>query len=629
MPSILSTGSSALLAFQRALATVGHNVANSATPGYSRQNVELTSRPGQYIGSGFLGSGVQLVGVSRSSDRFITSRALDSGAEVGRLGALAAQSARIDSRFSDSASGLAAPFSSFFDSAQGLSAQPASGAARREVLSRAESLVGRFRSLGASLDVQDREVSERLRGLTVDVNGLSDQIARINVEIVRQQGMAGGQPANDLLDQRDLLVSQLNAKVGVTTVEQDDGALNVFTSGGQSLVVGDSVSHLKTVADPYRRDRLNMALDLNGDSINLSSSSLGGEIGGLLEFRSTTLDPAIADLGRMAAGLAFEFNQQHRSGTDFYGQRGGDFFAPTTPRTQAHATNTGSASVTASIGDTSALSGADIELTFNGSAWSAADARTGQAVSMTGTGTPANPFVVGGMRIEIGGAANAGDRFLAQPSAGAAGQMRLAITDPNRIAAALPVRGSADAANLGNASIRQMTVVDPNQAALTNPVSIEFIDAANYTVNGSGPFAYSGGPIAVNGWSMQLDGTPVAGDEFQVSATNAGSSDNGNALMFSTLDERRFLSGGTVSLNDEMGRLTSTVGSSARQAQYALDAQGIIDQQLAAERESVSGVNLDEEAANMLRFQQAYQAAAQVISVADTVFQSLLSAVRR
>jgi flagellar hook-associated protein 1 FlgK len=629
MSSILNTGSSALLAFQRALATVSHNVANVATPGYNRQGVVLTSRPGQFIGSGFLGSGVQMVGVHRSSDRFITERALDSGAEVGRLSAFATQSGRTDRRFSDPTSGLASPFSAFFDATQGVSSQPASGASRRDLLARGEALASRFRTLAGSLDAQDREISERLLGLTTEVNGLGEQIARLNVEIVRQQGMAGGQPPNDLLDKRDLLVSELNTKVGVTTVEQDDGALNVFTTGGQSLVVGDVVAKLKTIADPYRRDRLIVALDLNGDSAVLNTSALGGEVGGLLEFRSTTQDPALADLGRMAAGLAFEFNQQHRAGMDMYGQRGGDFFVATAPRVLSHALNSGSGTINASIAGSSALTGADIELSFNGTVWAAVDARNGQGVAMTGTGTAGDPFIVGGMRLEMLGTANAGDRFLVQPTAGAGGQMRLAISDPNAIAAALPVRANADVSNLGNASIVQLTVVDANQVALLIPVDIEFIDATSYTVNGGGPFVYGGGPIAANGWSLQLDGVPIAGDRFRVSANAPGSTDNGNARMFAALDERRFLSAGTVSLNDEMGRLTSSIGSAARQAQNSLDAQGFIDQQLASDREAVSGVNLDEEAANMLRFQQAYQAAAQVISVADTVFQSLLAATRR
>jgi flagellar hook-associated protein 1 len=629
MPSILDSGSSALLAFQRVLSTVSHNVANAATPGYSRQNVVLASRPGQFFGSGFIGAGVQVVGVQRSVDRFITARSLDSGAELGRLTALASQSARIDRRMSDVSTGPGAAFSSFFDSAQGVSSQPASGAARQEMLSRAQSLVARFRSLDSALDTQDRELSQRIRGLTEDVNGLTTQIARLNVEIVRQQGMAAGQPANDLLDQRDLLISQLNAKIGVTTVPQDDGALNVFASSGQSLVIGNSAAQLRTTADPYRPDRLNVALDLNGDSVALSGSSLGGELGGLIEFRAASLDPAIADLGKMATALAHAFNQQHRAGMDFYGQRGGDFFVPIAPQVLPHSANSGGASLITSVSDVSALNGADLEFTYNAGTWTATDARTRQAVAMTGSGTPADPFLVGGMRIEVAGPAANGDRFLVQPSAGAAGQMRVALSDPNRIAAALPIRGSADLSNLGNGSIANLGILDPDSATLLDPVVIEFIDAANYTVNGSGPFAYSGSAISANGWELQLGGTPVAGDRFRIAPNSAGSSDNGNARLFSDLDERSMLSGGTVTLNSELGRIISAVGSSARQAQHGLDGQAVIDQQLHAEQESISGVNLDEEAANLLRFQQSYQAAAQVISVADSVFQSLLAAVRR
>lgn len=629
MPSILDSGSSALLAFQRALSTVSHNVANAATPGYSRQNVVLTSRPGQFFGSGFIGAGVQVVGVERSVDRFITARSLDSGSELGRLTALAVQGARIDRRMSDAASGPGAAFSSFFDSVQGVSAQPASGAARQEMLARAHSLATRYRSLDSALDTQDRELSQRIRGLTEDVNGLSAQIARLNIEIVKQQSMAAGQPANDLLDQRERMISELNAKIGVTTLPQDDGALNVFASSGQPLVIGTSAAKLSTIADDYRPDRLNVTLDLNGSSVAISGSALGGELGGLFEFRSASLDPAIADLGRMATALTHEFNLQHRAGMDFYGQRGGDFFAPIAPRVLQNSGNSGSASLLPTVSDVATLNGADLEFAFNAGAWTAIDARTRQAVPMTGSGTPADPFVIAGMRIEVAGAAANGDRFLVQPSAGAAGQMRVALNDPNRIAAASPIRGSADFSNLGNAGIASLSVSAPDSATLLDPVTIEFIDAANYTVNGSGPFAYSGAPISANGWDMQLSGTPVAGDRFRIAPNSAGSSDNSNARIFARLDSESVLSGGTVSLNSELGRIVSAVGNGARQAQQSLDAQTVIDQQLSAEQASVSGVNLDEEAANLLRYQQSYQAAAQVISVADSVFQSLLAAVRR
>jgi flagellar hook-associated protein 1 FlgK len=204
------------------------------------------------------------------------------------------------------------------------------------------------------------------------------------------------------------------------------------------------------------------------------------------------------------------------------------------------------------------------------------------------------------------------------------------VTDPNRVAAANPVRSSAAIGNLGSASIGVPEVLNAGNPNLRAPVDIVFIDANNYTIDGTGPFAYvEGAPIAYNGWQVALQGPAVAGDTFSIGATPARSSDNGNARLLAGVGGIGLFDGATVSINDEVAGITSEVGSAARRASLGSEAQAAIQTQIEAERESVSGVNLDEEAANLMRFQQAYQAAAQVISIADTVFQSLLAAVRR
>jgi flagellar hook-associated protein 1 FlgK len=249
---------------------------------------------------------------------------------------------------------------------------------------------------------------------------------------------------------------------------------------------------------------------------------------------------------------------------------------------------------------------------------------------MTGSGTVADPFVVEGVSLVLSGAPGANDSFQLRPTAAAGGGMQVLITDPNRLAAANAVRSNAAIGNLGSASIGVPEVLDRNDPNLRAPVDIVFIDANNYTVDGNGPFAYvEGAPIAYNGWQVTLQGPARAGDTFSIGATPPRSSDNGNARLLAGIGGTGLFDGGTVSINAEVAGITSEVGSAARRASLGNEAQATIHAQIEAERESVSGVNLDEEAANLMRFQQAYQAAAQVISVADTVFQSLLAAVRR
>ena len=626
MSNLLATGSSALIAFQRALSTVGHNVANINTPGYSRQRVELEARDATYFGYGYQGNGVQIVDVRRMADSLATSRLLDSGGELARLQQLSTLSSRLDQLFSEKATGISAPWSSFFDSVNALSSNAAGSADRESVLAQANALVTRFRQIDQHLDGLDTEVNAGLTAATGEVNRLAKEIAQLN-------GQIGGSssPSGDLLDRRDQLISELVAFTGGNAATQDGGLVNVFSAGGQPLVVGATASTLVTVPDPYRPERLQVALETNGQRVTLDKRALGGQIGGLVEFRTTVLDPAMAELGRIATSLAQTFNEGHRAGMDQYGQMGADFFTLPAPRLSSNANNTGNASLTTSVGSVGGLNAQNVLLRFDGAAWVATHPDTGASIPMTGTGTAADPLVVNGIEVVLAsGTPAANDRFLLQPTAGAAGNLGVAITDPGRIAAATPVKATTDLANTGSGKLSGLKVTDAANAALLAPTDIEFIDATQYTINGTGPFVYTPGQtIAYNGWSVVLDGAPAAGDTFSVGPTGANSSDNGNAKLLSNLDDARVLNGGTLTLNGAIGGLTTQVGSAARQADYSAQAQQVIHDQAQAARDAVSGVNLDEEAADLMRLQQAYQAASQIIATADTLFQSLLAATRR
>ncbi|MCH2092674.1 MAG: flagellar hook-associated protein FlgK [Pseudoxanthomonas sp.] len=626
MSNLLATGSSALIAFQRALSTVGHNVANINTPGYSRQRVEFEARDATYFGYGYQGNGVQIVDVRRMADSLATSRLLDSGGELARLQQLSTLSSRLDQLFSEKATGISAPWSSFFDSVNALSSNAAGSADRESVLAQANALVTRFRQIDQHLDGLDTEVNAGLTAATGEVNRLAKEIAQLN-------GQIGGStsPSGDLLDRRDQLISELVAFTGGNAATQDGGLVNVFSAGGQPLVVGATASTLVTVPDPYRPERLQVALETNGQRVTLDKRALGGQIGGLVEFRTTVLDPAMAELGRIATSLAQTFNEGHRAGMDQYGQMGADFFTLPAPRLSSNANNTGNASLTTSVGNVAGLNAQNALLRFDGAAWVATHPDTGASIPMTGTGTAADPLVVNGIEVVLAsGTPAANDRFLLQPTAGAAGNLSVAITDPGRIAAATPVKATTDLANTGSGKLSGLKVTDADNAGLLAPTDIAFIDATQYTINGTGPFAYTPGQtIAYNGWSVVLDGAPAAGDTFSVGPTGANSSDNGNAKLLSNLDDARVLNGGTLTLNGAIGGLTTQVGSAARQADYSAQAQQVIHDQAQAARDAVSGVNLDEEAADLMRLQQAYQAASQIIATADTLFQSLLAATRR
>jgi len=619
MSHLLSTSTNALLAFQRAIANVSHNVANLKTPGYSRQQVDFVTR----LPADITGNGVQIADIRRVADQLATARLLDSQGELTRFEQLSALAQRADTRFSDKATGLAGPWSDFFDAVNALSAHASDSAARRATLDQANALSQRFAQLNTHLDTLNAEVNQGLLAAANEINHLAADVARLNAEISQQS-----HPSPNLLDQRDRQVSELISRSGGTAMPQTDGSLNVYTVGGQALVMGSQSAQLKTSADPYSAQRMQLSLHWPGQSLNVGREALGGKIGGLLEFSDTVLLPARAELGRLAMGLAHSFNQAHRQGVDQYGQLGGDFFQFDPLKLVAHSANTGTAQFSARYSDNiAALDGHNVRLRFDGEKWQATRADNAAPIPITGSGTAADPLKINGVELVLNGTPAAGDRFELQL---VSSTLKVAISDPARIALASPIQATASANNTGKAVVAGLDILDPQNPALLEPVNITFIDADHYQINGSKPIAYTPGQvITVNGWQLQLEGTPQSGDVFSLSRTPAGSGDNRNAARLGEVESTRLFDQGRLSLADALAGLVAQTGSAARVADDSLQAQKAIYSEALAARESISGVNLDEEAAHMLELQQAYQAASQMIASANTLFQSVLQAVSR
>lgn len=630
MSDLLNIGSNALLAFQRALDTTGQNIANVNTEGYSRQRVELASRPPTSTRMDNVGNGVQVVGVERITDQFLIAQSLTQESEFARQERFLSLAGRVDSLLSDPKTGLSDSLNSYFEAARGVEAEPGSAAARRSLIGSAEQLAGRFNSINHQYEGLNAEVNTRLAQLTTEVNQISQKIADLNLQIPQAQAQAG-QPPNDLLDQRDRLVAELATKIGVRAAPQDGGAINIYTANGQGLVVGRTVTKLTTQANSFDPSRQELAITRSGGAVVLSDQASGGEIGGLLDFRREMLDPARAQLGRIAVAVSETLNQQHRIGTDLYGNPGGDLFSAGTPLVLSNNNNSSSASLSATVSDVGQLSADNYVIRFAGGSYSATNAQTGAAVSLSGSGTTADPLVLGGVSVTVTGTPADGDRFLLQPTTRAARDFRSVLSDPSRIAAAAPVVTSANLANTGNAQIDRGQVADGSNANLRATTTVRFVDASNYTLDGGVTTAAytSGDAIRVNGVDVRITGNPAAGDEFTIQASGASSSDNGNMGALADLQTRGVLDSGNVTIGGGYSALVSGAGSQTLQAQMQRDATEAFRAQVTAQRESISGVNLDEEAANLLKFQQSYQAAAQVISAANDMFQSLLSAVRR
>jgi flagellar hook-associated protein 1 FlgK len=417
--------------------------------------------------------------------------------------------------------------------------------------------------------------------------------------------------------------------VQVTASQQSDGTSSVFIGTGQVLVLG--VNSAQLVVTPGNTDPLQPQIMIRGigPDVNVTPFVTGGELGGALDFNREMLAPARSELGRIAVGLVATVNSVHRAGMDAEGQLGGDFFAIDAPQVYPAGTNTGGASVTVAISGVPALEPTSYRLSFDGASYVLQRADNGAVVPMTGAGTTLSPFVADGLSIVVSGAPAANDQFLLKPLEHVAGTMQLLVTRPADIAAASPTRSNAALANTGTGTISAGRVIDATNPALLTTSTIAFVNATTYTINGAGSFTYTpGADIDINGTRVQLSGAPAAGDQFTIQSNVGGTGDNRNIQTM--IDRfRASIFDGEISLQDAAAGLITTVGSRTAEVTNQRDVQQLVLNQNKDRLEAVRGVNLDEEAADMLKFEQLYQAAARVMSVADSLFQTLLNSLAR
>jgi len=627
MPDLLNTSLTGMLAFQRALQVTSHNITNANTPGYSRQVAEFTTRVGGGSGQNYVGGGTQISVVKRIYDQLLVEQLRTSATGQARFSALNSMAERIDTLLADADTGLSAGLQNYFNSIQDVSNDPGSVPIRQALLGEADAVANRFRTLDQRLETLESEVNDRLSLAVDDINRLASGIADMNDQIALAG--VGAQP-NDLLDQRDQMVLDLSQLVSVTTTIQEDGGMNVFIGNGQSLVLGNNVQRLGILANEFDPTRASVVYEGSAGVTALDTSLSGGTLGGLLEFRTRMLDSSRQALGQTAVTFVNQLNQQHSEGMDLRGNLGGDMYSIDPPTVLYSANAAGSGTAAATVADLGLYTGADYILAFDGAAYSLRRADTGQAVPMTGSGTVADPFLADGVAIEVGGAPAAGDRIMIRTGHNAAGSIQNAISDPRALAFAAPTRAQSSDANIGNATIGPATVFDSGDPALLASAVIEFTGPNSYSVNGAGSFAYTDGdPIIVNGTSVTISGTPAVGDQFTIEANYGALGDNSNALRLIEMQSAGVLDGGAISINDSYAQLVASVGSTTHQIQAGLDAQNVVYANAEEAVLSKSAVNLDEEAANLIRYQQAYQAAAQVVNVTKALFDSLLNATSR
>ncbi len=629
MADLLNTSISGLLAFQRALDTTSHNITNANTVGYSRQLPEFMTRQAQFLGGNWVGTGADVSTINRAYDNFLSGQSRAATSSYNQSSTYATQAERVSNLFGNTTTGLSAQMQKFVNSLQSVADTPTSIAARQTMLSQAQTLVDQFKSYDSTLRNFDTQVNAAIGSEATAITSLARGIAQLNTQISNGYAQSG-QPPNDLLDQRDRMLDELSGHVNVSVVKQGDNTVNVFIGNGQPLVVGADPATVIATNDPYDPTSKRLSIQSSVGTIDITKSLSGGTLGGMLTFRTQMLDPARNAIGRLSVALTDVMNEQHNAGMDLNGDLGGDFFSVGGVVVQTNVNNGGTASAGVTRTNVGALTASNYLLVSTAGGWNLQRTDTGATVPMTGTGTAGDPFLADGLSIVVSGAPSVGDRLLIKPTAGAVGSMQVLVTDPSEIAAAAPIAASATAGNQGNATITAGQVLNSTNPALRTAATITFTSATTYTISGDPTVrTYTpGSNIDANGWRVQINGTPSAGDSFSVRDNSNGSGDNRNALLLSGLMSEPVLNNGTTSMSSAIGQFVGDVGVKTNQAQVTRDAQKVMADEAAASLQSVSGVNLDEEAANLLRYQQAYMAISQMIRVADTVFQSVLAAVR-
>jgi flagellar hook-associated protein 1 FlgK len=537
----------------------------------------------------------------------------------------------------------------FFKGVQEVAANPASIPGRQSMLSASQSLIARFQGLDQRMSEMRDGINSQVRGQVQSINTFASQIAEINQRIILAEAGSRTQVPNDLYDQRDQMVRELNKFVRVTTVTQSDGAFNVFIGKGQPLVIGSQDYSLAAVADPADPEKFIIAMNgVGGNLLTLPESQItGGTLGGLLAFRRDSLDGAQNALGRIAITLAQNFNDQHNLGMDLTGSLGTDYFSLSDPVVRNSSANSvlsaGAPTATIDTATLSQLSNSDYRLsTADGATYQLT--RLSDNVNVVPPGTPIPATVtVDGITIDFAAwtSRQANDSFLIQPTRAGAKNIAVAVTDPRAIAAAAPIRSAGKLTNTGTASISAGVVnaPPPTDANLTQPVTITFdtplTDPATFSVVGTGtgdpvnvPYI-AGEDITYNGWTVQIKGSPAAGDIFTVGPNLNGVSDNRNAQLLGALQTKSTMleaaGRATASYQSAYSQIVSEVGSKAREVKTIGAAQQGLAEHAITSMQQISGVNLDEEAANLLRYQQAYQASAKILEIATRVFDEVLA----
>lgn len=649
MGGILSIATSGLNSFQRALDVTGHNIANVGNSSYSRQVVIFSQLPSQRYAGSFIGSGVIISDIKRNSDRFATQQVRDTFSVKTQYDTFLAQAAQVDKLLSQDGTSISATLQNFFNSISQLNDSPDNIAARGVVLRQSELLAEQFNTMQLRLDEYQRNNSAQLEEIVTNVNEITKKIAAVNQQLTSRP------EAPDLLDKRDELLRDLSKYMDVNVIPQGDSSISVSVGNGEMLVIGTEQRDLAVNASSTGQFGTQIVIGNGAGFIDITDNMHSGMIGGLLDFENKVITPASQLLGQMAIGLASQFNTQHRLGMDMNNLIGKDYFTDYNQtlfqlnRAIPQSNNAGTGVLSVQISDMSQIKTSDYEMIVTDTGTNEITLRRksdGQMTTLNWTSSPPAPpagaVTIDGMTITVDNIANLvnNDNYTISPTRGAARDLRLALSDPRELAFASPVRVESSLANAGSGQIKRGQVFDT--VNVNKEYRIDFISPTQYNLVNvtdsvtTGPFVFT--PNTDNtvmipdsltpSYSIVLSGLPETGDQFTATYNAGGFGDSANGVLLSDVQKNKMFELGSETLFDRYSGLIASVGSKTYQARINSETADMLHKQAVDFRDSESGVNLDEEAANILRFQQAYQATGQLLTVASQLIDVLFAAMR-
>lgn len=622
----LEIGASALRAAYAQLQTTGNNIANVNTPGYSRQRVIQAEAVTNFSGAGFMGRGVDLVTVERQYNDFLAREVHLANAAQAADGARAEALGRVDRILADTEHGIGAAYNALTEALGDFINRPFDAGPRSVLSQRAAVLAQGLATADERIVQIGADIDRSLEQQTVELNRYLEELAVLN-ERIGTMNNSVHQP-NDLLDRRDFLVSEVNGLMKADAYINADQTVSLYAATGDALVLGTRASRVAIGPDTLRPDTTRLLLVTPGSSVPFDDALLGGgSIGGLLEARNRDLPQARAQLGQLAGALAHAWNTQQELGADLNGIPGGEVFRAGEVRSVAATTNAGNARFSAQIVAGAELQASDHELAWDGASYRITRLADGQVSTHTSL-----PAVVDGLEISLeAGAVAAGDLYTLRSASAFAADFSMVLASSDRWAGAAAVTPRPGASNSGSVTVAQFGV-NARTAETESAVTITFTDPGTYSVSGAGTgdpsgLSYAEGTvISFNGWELALNGIPAAGDTITIAPSIDPGADNHNATRLLALADQELVGGKTIT--GAYGDLLAAVGARTQAAEASERASGVWLDSATMARDQASGVNLDEEAARLIQFQQAYQAAAKVISTSQQMFDALLDAVR-